>query len=115
LRRCFLDEAADVRQAGVGSARAARLDRRRVRVQANDAHALVRLSAGGGHLGRKGSEQNGDTESTDGSGSSPGAECGRGGPSPGVEVAAASSILVQMRCDLYKKTGRETLRAPLSV
>ncbi len=46
LRRCFLDEAADVRQAGVGSARAARLDRRRVRIQANDAHALVRLNAG---------------------------------------------------------------------
>ena len=49
LRHCFLDEAADVRQAGVGSARAARLDRRRVRIQANDAHALVRLNAGGGH------------------------------------------------------------------
>jgi hypothetical protein len=35
--------------AGVGSARAARLDRRRVGVQANEAHALVRLNAGGGH------------------------------------------------------------------
>ncbi len=43
LRHCFLDEAADVRSAGVGSAGAARLDRVRVRVQANDAHALVRL------------------------------------------------------------------------
>jgi hypothetical protein len=51
LRHCFLDEAADVRQAGVGSARAARLDRRRVGVQANDANALVRLNAGGGHSG----------------------------------------------------------------
>ena len=39
-----------MRQAGVGSARAAGLDRKRVRVQANDAHALVRLHAGGGHL-----------------------------------------------------------------
>ncbi len=50
LRDCFLDEAADVRQAGVGSARTgtARLDRRRVRVQANDAHALVRLNHAGG-------------------------------------------------------------------
>jgi hypothetical protein len=28
LRHCLLDETADVRQAGVGSARAARLDRR---------------------------------------------------------------------------------------
>jgi hypothetical protein len=53
LRHSFLDEAADVRQAGVGSARAARLDRRRVRVEANDAHALVRLNAGGGHVGTK--------------------------------------------------------------
>ncbi len=42
-RHCFHDEAADVRQAGVGSARAARLDRRRVGAQANDARALVRL------------------------------------------------------------------------
>jgi hypothetical protein len=50
LRHCFLDEAADVRQAGVGSARAARLDRWRVGVQAIDARALVRLNAGGGHL-----------------------------------------------------------------
>jgi hypothetical protein len=55
LRDCFLDEAADVRQAGVGSARAARLDRRRVGIQANDAHALVRLNAGGGHWGKKNS------------------------------------------------------------
>jgi hypothetical protein len=45
LRQCFLDETADVRQAGVGSAGAARLDRRRVRIQANDARALVRLHA----------------------------------------------------------------------
>jgi hypothetical protein len=34
-----------VHQAGVGSARAVRLDRPRVGVQANDAHALVRLYA----------------------------------------------------------------------
>jgi hypothetical protein len=54
LRHCFLDEAADVRQTGVGSARAARLDRRRGRIQANDAHTLVRLNAGGGHR-KKGS------------------------------------------------------------
>jgi hypothetical protein len=53
LHHCFLDEAADVRQAGVGSAGAARLDRRRVRIQANDAHALVRLHAGGGHCLKK--------------------------------------------------------------
>jgi hypothetical protein len=53
LRHCFLDEAADVRQAGVGSARTARLNRRRVRIQANDARALVRLNAGGFHSRRK--------------------------------------------------------------
>ena len=53
MRHSFLGEAADVRQAGVGSARAARLDRRRVGVQANDAHALVRLNAGGGHWGER--------------------------------------------------------------
>jgi hypothetical protein len=54
LHDCFLDEAADVRQAGVGSARAARLDGWRVRIQANDAHALVRLNAGEGHWDENG-------------------------------------------------------------
>ena len=56
LHHCFLDEAADVRQAGVGSARAARLNRRRVGIKANDTHAPVRLYVGGGHVGRKDSK-----------------------------------------------------------
>ena len=42
-----------MRQAGVGPARAARLDRRRFRIQTNDARALVRLNAGGGHWTKK--------------------------------------------------------------
>jgi len=51
LLHCFLDEAADVRQACDGSARADPLELLRVGVQANYAGALVRLNAGGGHLG----------------------------------------------------------------
>ena len=37
LRKCFLDEAPNVREAGIGSARASGLDRRRVRIQAYNA------------------------------------------------------------------------------
>ena len=53
LRYRFLDEAAEVRQAGVGSARAAGLDRRRVGVQANDADAAFRRFVGRVHFEKK--------------------------------------------------------------
>ena len=55
LRHGLLDEAADVRQAAVRSTRAAGLDRRRVRVEADDADAHVGAVRSGSErrLGRK--------------------------------------------------------------
>jgi hypothetical protein len=59
LRRSQLDEALNVRQPAVAAARAARLDRRRARVEADDArfvagrHSGSRAGFGGGRSNRK--------------------------------------------------------------